>query len=77
MQATNYINADGIAQIVATNVRDPLKSGIEEQRHNLRLVARHNAFEGCLDAPDWIPAGGTVYEYTLFGAYQSAFAPRV
>lgn len=76
MQA-NHINADGIAQISAANVRDTLKSGISEQRAGLRLVARHDAFEGCLDAPEWIPAGGTVCEVTLFGAYQSAFTPRI
>lgn len=74
---TNFLNDDGIAQINETNVRDTLKHGIAEQRHNLRLVARHNAFEGCLDAPEWVPAGGIVLEMTLFGFYQSAFAPRV
>jgi hypothetical protein len=63
---TNYINDAGIAQIVETAVpRSTLKSGMTEDRRALRLVAKLNPFEGCLDAPELIPAGGMVMGQTL------------
>ncbi|MFM2053911.1 MAG: hypothetical protein RL456_1948 [Pseudomonadota bacterium] len=74
--ARNFINADGIAQIVETTPRSTLKLGMTEDRRNLRLIAKLNPFEGCLDAPELVPAGGTIMGYTLFGAYQSAYVFR-
>ncbi len=72
------ITTDGIFQISPADLpRDSMKYGMDTDRRGLRLVARLNPWEGCIDAPEMIPAGGVVeISGGALGVLQSAFIFR-
>ena len=72
------ITNDGIFQITPADLeRDTLKYGMTEDRRNMRLVAKLDPWAGCIDAPEMIPAGGTVeISGGCWGVMQAAFVFR-